>query len=201
MIQSILNRTDYASRQSDKTLLPQAEARRSTLNLWNGFIYLLFIVFTLLPVASSAQQQSPLDLLYFVENKKWETPWYWIDSTLTIPYEERFNWQGVCNWGLGDPKCDWTTIKQRIEVIPTTAKIILPTDVRGAFTVYFDNIGKVRAVLVQLSINRDSQLSQALSKEIINLIKSIQCSPAIHESAGKPVATQIAANFFLHAKK
>ncbi len=29
-------RTDYASRQSDKTLLPIAAARRNNLNLWNG---------------------------------------------------------------------------------------------------------------------------------------------------------------------
>jgi hypothetical protein len=28
--------TDYASRQSDKTLLPIAAARRNKLNLWNG---------------------------------------------------------------------------------------------------------------------------------------------------------------------
>jgi methylmalonyl-CoA mutase cobalamin-binding domain/chain len=31
-------RTDYASRQSDKTLLPIAEARRNKLNLWNGAV-------------------------------------------------------------------------------------------------------------------------------------------------------------------
>jgi hypothetical protein len=31
-------RTDYASRQSDKTLLPIAAARRNTLNLWNGAV-------------------------------------------------------------------------------------------------------------------------------------------------------------------